>query len=235
MIFGSRSRGLCQLNKIGVYFTQEKQEAIFRGDTSGSVVNRHFVDVVQAFGMHLCGPGEAPTVVRLQARHLQKAWESLIQLTQTNQEKDKAQALMLHAHGFIILRLNKSSQLYFLKACKTIEKAKLRFLPEHEFPIEFSDQVREEASVLSQTIYLENYRYLALGGPAPVKTTGLEREFRSDLQVRNSRDFFTEGFETDLMVLASVPLSLRDMPFGHADSKYSVGQRCGPCYGPCWT
>ena len=200
MILGSRIRALCRLNRVGVHFTQEKQDAIFRGDTSNSVVNRFFVDVVQALGMHLCGPSEAPAMVRLQARHLQQTWESLIQLNQTNQERDKAQALVLVAHGFIIVRLNSTAQLYLWKACKIIEKAKLRFLPEYGPPAEFSDQVREETSILSQAIYLENYFYLALGGSAPVKTVGLEREFRFDLQVRIIRQPFAIGPETDLVV-----------------------------------
>jgi len=38
--------------------------------------------------------------------------------------------------------------------------------------------------VLSQTIYLGNYLYLALDGPGPVKTAKIEREFRQDFQVK---------------------------------------------------
>jgi len=133
-------------------------------------------------GMYLSAPEETPATVLLQARYLQRSWESLIQLTQTTQERDKVRALVIVAHSFIIVRLNAAAQLYFLKACKMIEKEKLRFLPEHGPPLEFSERVREEASILSQAIYLENYLYLTLGGPAPVKTVGLEREFRLDLQ-----------------------------------------------------
>ncbi|KAF9779633.1 hypothetical protein BJ322DRAFT_370638 [Thelephora terrestris] len=176
-----RLNALCRLNKLGLYFTKERQDAVLRGDTSNSVVHRHFVDGTQVMGMHFCGPGESPARVRLQAKYLQIAWESLIQLNGTNREREKVQALVLVAHGFVILRLSTSAQLYFLKACKIIEKAKLRFLPEHEPPAEFSEQVREEASVLSQVIYLENLLYLTLGGSAPAKTARIEREFRFDL------------------------------------------------------
>ena len=230
MIFGSRLKGLCQLNKLGVYLTQDKQEAILRGDT-GSLVIRNLVDGIQMMGMYLSAPEETPAMVLLQARYLQRSWESLIQLTQTSQERDKARALVIVAHGFIVLRLNAASQLYFLKACKIIEKEKFRFLPEHGPPLEFSERVREEASILSQAIYLENYMYLTMGGPAPAKTAGLEREFKLDLQVMAIHHFSPQHLKPIWWsVLASVPMPLRDMPFDHADPKYPVGQRRYPRY-----
>ena len=202
ILFDSRLKGLCELHRLGLYFTQEKQEAILRGDTSNSVVHSNFVDGALVMGMYFCAPEETPAMVRLQARYVQRAWESLIHLSQTNQERDKAQALVRVAHSSIILGLNAPAQLYFLKAYKIIEKAKLRFLPEYGLPPEFSDQVREEVSVLSQAIYLENFLYLALGGPAPIKTVGLEREFRFDLQVRTVF-FFVVGPEIDSLIWSS--------------------------------
>ena len=184
------------MGKLGLYLTQEKREAILRGDTSNSVINRYFVDNLQGMGMYLGGtPEQTPAMVRLQARYNQRAWESLIHLTQTNQERDKVQALMLVVHSSVILGFSAGAQLYLMKAYKIIEKEKLRFLPEHGLPAEFSEQVREEKSILSEAIYLENYFYLALDGPAPTKTMMIEREFMSDLQVRNIRDFFDVRFE----------------------------------------
>jgi hypothetical protein len=184
MIFGSRIKGLCQLHRLGLYFTRDKQDAILRGDTSDSVVHRNFVDGVQMMGMYLCAPEETPAMVRLQARYAQRGWESLIRLSQTNREREKAQALVRISHSAVILGFSAGAQLYLSKACKIIEKAKLRFLPEYGLPAEFSEQVREEACVLSQAIYLENYYYLTMGGSAPLKTARIEREFRLDLQVR---------------------------------------------------
>ena len=200
---GSRLRALCRLNKIGLYFTPEKQEAIFRGDASNSVINRHFVDGMQVMGMHFCAPEQTPSMVQLQARYVQSAWESLIQLNETNQEGSKAQALLLIAHSTLLLGLKTVTQLYLLKACKIIEKARLQFLPEYGPPAEFSDQIREEASVLSQAIYLENYLYLTLGGSAPAKTARIEREFRFDLQVRIICHFLAVELNTDLVVWSS--------------------------------
>jgi hypothetical protein len=200
MIFGSRLKALCQLNKLGLYFTPEKQEAILRGDTSDSVVHHHFVDGAHVMGMHLCAPAQTAAMVRLQARYSQMAWESIILLNQTNQERDKAQALILVVHAFLLLGMSAGAQLYLMKACKIIEKAKLQFLPESGIPVAYSERVREEASVLSQAIFLENYIHLALDELAPVKTARIEREFRSDLEVRTIRHFFAVGRETDLVV-----------------------------------
>jgi hypothetical protein len=202
MIFGSRLKALCQLNKLGLYFTQEKQEAILRGDTSNSVVHRYFVDSAHGMGMQSCAPEHTTNVVLLQARYIQRSWESLAQLTQTNHEKEKAQALVQVAHGFIIIGLTATAQLYFLKACKIIDKQNFRFLPEYGPPLEFSEQVREDASVLSQAIYLENFLYLTLGGAAPAKTARIEREFRLDLQV-GIIGHSTVVLETDLVFWSS--------------------------------
>ena len=203
------------MDKLGLYLIQEKREAILRGDTSNSVVNRHFVDGLQAMGMHLCGtPEQTPAMVRLEARYTQTAWESLIQLTQTNQERVKAQALVLVAHSFVILGLDAPAQLYLLKACKIIEREKLQFLPRCGRPAKFSEQVREEVSVLSQAIYLESYCHLALGGSAPTKTVRVEREFRFDLQVRNVHQFFDVGLETNFGILSS--------GCTHASSRYAL-------------
>ena len=200
---GSRLRALRRLNKLGLYFTQEKREAILHGDTSNSAVNRYFVDALQAIGMYLCeAPEQTPAMVRLQAKYSQRAWESLIHLKQTDQERAKVQALLLVAHSFIMLGFTAGAQLYFVKAYKIIEE-ELRFLPEYGPPAEFSEQVHEEASVLSEAIYLENYLYLALGGPAPVKTVRIEREFRFDLPVRTIRYLFAVGFEINLVVWPS--------------------------------
>jgi len=135
--------------------------------------------------MYLCGtPDEAPATVLLQARYAQMAWESLIRIYGTDEDRLKVQALILLVHAFVIMGLTTGAQLYLLKACKIIDKAKLQFLPAYGRPAGLSEQVREDASVLSQAIYLENYFYLTLGGSAPVMTARIENEFRLELQVR---------------------------------------------------
>ena len=184
-ILGSRLRALRRLNTLGLYFTRDKQEALLHGDLSNAVVDRHFVYGLQVIGVHFYGvPEGTPAVLHMQARNIQMVWETLLLLNKTNQERTKAQALVLAVHAFIIVGFKAASQLYLLKACNIIEDATLRFLPESGPPPQLSDQVREAVSVLSQAIYLENYLYLTVGGPVPVKTARIEREFRSDLQVR---------------------------------------------------
>ena len=126
-------------------------------------------------------------MVRLQARYAQAAWESLVKVCETNKHRLKIQSLVLLVHAFVIMGFTAVAQLYLLKMCKIIEKGKLRYLPTYGRPAELSEQVREDASVLSQAIYLENFFYLTLGGSAPVLTARIEREFRMDLQVRTIR------------------------------------------------
>ena len=186
LLSGSRLRAIRRLTKLGVYFASDKQEALVRGDKSGAVLHRHFSDGLQTMGLHFgVRPDETPAMVRLQARYVQEAWESFIDLSQSDQHRTKAQALVMITHSFVILGLTSAAQLYALRLCKVIEDSKLQFFPECGRPAELSEQVREEVSVLSQAIYLENYIYLALGASPPTKTKTIEREFRLELQVRN--------------------------------------------------
>ena len=173
------------MNRLGVYFGAEKQEALFRGDTSNDVVNRYFVFSFQAIGMHICGsPDESPVMVRLLARYTQKAWETLIEIHRTDDQRLAAQGVLFLTYSLIVMGFTSNAQFYLLKVCELIDKGNLRFLPVYGRPLELSEQVREDSAVLSQTIYLENYLYLALDGPGPVKTVKIEREFRLDFQVR---------------------------------------------------
>jgi len=176
------------MNKIGLYFGKEKQEAILRGDTSNTVVDEYFIHGFQAIGLHLSEtPEVTPGVVLLYARYAQMAWETLVRVCETDDERLKVQALVLLVHAFIIMRLPKTAQLYLLKVCEIINKAKLQFLPVYGRPTELSEQVREDVALLSQAMYLESYFYLTSGGSAPTMTARIEKEFRLDLQVRTIR------------------------------------------------
>ena len=173
------------MNKLGLYLGREKQEALLFGDTSNAVVNRYFVYGFQAIGMHLYGaPDDSLAMVRLQAEYCQRAWETLIEIYATGDQRLKVQGLLFFVHALVIMGFTASTQLYHLKLCEIINEANLQFLPIYGYPPKLSEQVREDAAVLSQAIYLENYIYLALGGPAPTMTARVEREFRLDLQVR---------------------------------------------------
>ena len=176
---------LCRGDKLGIYFGAEKQDAIFRGDTSNGVVDRYFVYGFQAIGTHFCDIlDESPAMVRLQAMYCQKAWETLAEIYGSDDQKLKVQGLVLLLHSLIIGGFPASAKFYLSKACGLIDAGNLRFLPIYGHPPELSDQVREDSAVLSQIIYVENYLYLVLDGPPPVKTAKIEREFRQDFQVR---------------------------------------------------
>ena len=73
---------------------------------------------------------------------------------------------------------------YLPKLYDLINNGDLWFLPVYGHPPELLDQVHEDAAVLLQAMYLENYLYLAFGGPALVGTARIEREFQQDFQVR---------------------------------------------------
>jgi len=173
------------MNRLGVYFGLEKKEALFRGDTSNAVVDRYFVYSFQAIGIHLCGAlDESPAMARLLAIYGQKAWETLIEIHKTNNLRLSAQGLLFFVYSLIVMGFPSNAQFYLLKVCELIDKGNLQFLPVYGRPPELSEQVREDAAVLSQAIYIENYLYLALDGPGPVKTAKIEQEFRQDFQVR---------------------------------------------------
>jgi len=173
------------MNKLGLYLGLKKQEALLRGDTSNAVVNRYFIYAFQAIGTHLCGaPGESPAMVKLQARYMQRAWETLIEIYKTDDQKLKAQGVLFFVYSLVIMGFMAGAPLYLWKMCKLIDNANIRFLPVYGRPAELSEQIREDVAVLSQTIYMENYLHLAFDGSAPVMTARIEREFRTDLQVR---------------------------------------------------
>ena len=173
------------MNRLGVYFGPEKQDALYRGDTSNAVVNRYFVYGFWLAGAYLCGVlDESPTMARLLARYLQKAWEALINIYRGNDQRLAAQGLLVFLHSLIVVAPPSNVRFYLPKLYELVDNGNLRFLPVYGRPPELSDQVREDAAVLSQAIYLENYFYLALDGPAPTRTTQIEREFRQDFQVR---------------------------------------------------
>ena len=164
------------MNKLGIYLEPEKQDGLYRGDTSNTVVDRYLVYAFRAVGTHLCEALDgSPATVRLLARYTQKAWEALIEVYR---------GLLLFLHSLIVVGFHSRVLFYLQKLYELIHNGNLRFLPVYGRPPELSEQVREDAAVLSQAIYLENYLYLASGGPAPVRTARIEREFRQDLQVR---------------------------------------------------
>ena len=201
--FVSRLRSLCRITKLGLYFRQEKLEALLDGDMSNTVVDRHFVYAFQATGMNIYGAvEETPAMVQLQARYIQMCWESFIEIHGTNNHMLEAQGLVLLVHGVIMVGLTATAQQYHSKLCQIIDKGKLQFLPAYGRPVGLSEQVREDVAVLSQAIYLDNYFYLTRSG-SRLMTERLEEEFLLDLEVRIIRCFFVVGFEVNSVIWSS--------------------------------
>jgi hypothetical protein len=187
---------LCRLNGLGIRFTPEKQDALLRGDTSGAVIHPFFIIGAQSLGMYFCeGMDNSHVMIRLQARYLRLSSELFADILGGHDWELKAQAMLWVIFGSIILRLSEAPHLYTRQGCEAINTAGLRFIPSYGRPPEFSDQLHEKLSVLSQTIYYENFLFLTCGGAEPRMTARIEEEFRHQLQVRpTSSDYLHRVF-----------------------------------------
>ena len=177
---------LLHYRKLGIHFTQEKQEAILRGDTSNTVVNPLFVYQASSYGMHLSQSFmQSPSAPEFQARYSELVWEELAKMRRGNNNELKAQAMLSISACCVIFRWMDIASQYLHKACRVINTASVRFIPTCGQPPPYSEEIRERSAILSQVIYFENYLFLACGGPQPGLTARIEREFRYELQVGN--------------------------------------------------
>ena len=175
-----------QYRKLGIHFTQEKQEAILEGDVSGTVVHPLFVHQACSFGMHFYQSFiQTPGAPHLQARHSQSVWEGLAKILKGNNNVLKAQAVLSISTCCLIFRWIDYAHQYLHKACRLINMANLQFIPTCGQPPAYSEEICERSAILSQAIYFENYLFLTCGGAEPKSTARIEREFRCDLQVGN--------------------------------------------------
>ena len=137
------------------------------------------------------------TMVTLHARYVQKALEYLMEvLKETTRRKNwdlQAQIALWITMGSVVLRLREVTTLYVKKSCDAVNLGGLRFIPTYGRPPEFSEDLREKLSVLSQIIYFENFLFLTCNGAQPRMTERIEWEFRHDLQVRSVIPSFIES------------------------------------------
>lgn len=135
--------------------------------------------------MHFCeGMDNSPTMVHLQARHMQATLESLADIFKGQDWELRAEIALWVIAGSIVLSADALSLLYVQRGCEAIEAARLQFIPTYGRPPEFSEALHEKLSVLSQIIYFENFLFLTCGGAEPTMTTEIEMEFRHRLQVQ---------------------------------------------------
>jgi len=173
------------LNKLGIRFSSDKQQALLRGDTSGTVINPFFVCSAQSLGMFFCeGMDNLPPMIHLQARYMQMTLESLVDVFRGHDWELRVQVALWVAAGSIFLSVDNFTFLYIRRCCEAIDAARLQFIPTYGRPPEFSEDLHEKLSVLTQVIYFENFLFLTCGGEEPTMTTKIEKEFRHQLQVR---------------------------------------------------
>ena len=180
----SRHAALLRSRLFGIYLPGPKQDAVLRGDLSGTVVHPWFVYAMAGLGTHFCtSAGLSPGMIQRRERNVQRALEQLAEITRGGNADLAVQvlvslvALTLHARWF------KPSRQCLTKACIILHAANLRFIPAIRSPPGPSEDVRERAVVLSQIIYFESYMFLAVDGTEPKLATRIENEFRHELQV----------------------------------------------------
>ena len=172
------------MNKLGIRLTPEKQQAVLRGDTSGTVIHPFFIFCAQALGMYFCeGMDDSLSMIRLQARYLQMSFESLAEIFKGPYWDLKVQVALWIITGSITLTADNFIFSYMQKSCEVINAAGLRFIPAHGRPPEFSEDLHERLSVLSQVIYFENFLFLTCGRAEPTMAARIENEFRYQLPV----------------------------------------------------
>jgi len=182
----SRLKVLSRLNKLGIRFTSEKQHAMLRGDTSGAIIHPFFVYAAQALGMYFCeGVGDSPAMVRLRAKNVQMCSESIVGIFKSHDWVPKMQMAIWIIAGSVILRLGDSTRCYVQKCRESINTTELQFVPTYGRPPEFSEDLHEKLSALTQIIYFENFLFLTCGGVEPTTTARIEKEFRDQLPVRH--------------------------------------------------
>jgi hypothetical protein len=158
------------------------------GDTSGTVLHPFFIHAAHSLGMHFCeGIGDSFTMVSLQARYVQEALEQLTELFEETARRRnwelRALVTLWITIGSVVMRLREVTCLYIKKACDAVNRGGLRFIPTYGRPPEFSEDLREKLSILSQIIYFENFVFLAYNGARPTMTARIEWEFRHNLPV----------------------------------------------------
>ena len=126
----------------------------------------------------------SPAITRLQAKYTRTISELYAEVSRGHDWELRAQVALWNTAGSIVLRLADTIPVCIRLSCEAVDEAKLQFVPTYGKPPEFSEELQEKISVLSQIIYFENFLFLACGGPEPTMTARIEMEFRHRLQVR---------------------------------------------------
>ena len=133
--------------------------------------------------MHLhANVTDSQEMVLLHAKHGQLAWEQVAEISKGNDAKLKAQVYLFNAAASLYGRWFEFSRHCLTRACIAINAAKHQFIPTAGRPPVLTEDVLERLAILSQSIYFENYLFLAIDGIEPKMTARIEKEFRHQLQ-----------------------------------------------------
>ena len=200
---------------------------MLRGDTSGTIIDPFFVHAAQSLGMYFCeGLENSSAMVRLQARYIQATLESLADIFKGHDWELRAQAALWVTAVSIILPTDILTFMYIQKSCEAVNTGELQFIPTYGRPPDFSEELHDKLSVLSQIIYFENFLFLTCGGAEPTMTARIEKEFRHQLQVRRA---ILSSFESRAQhfLIGSLPGIVQHLSVDHAHANYFAGQGHG--------
>ena len=178
-------------------------------------------------GMYFCeGMDDSPAMVRLHAKHTEMSFKVLVDIFKIRDWELMARATVWIMAGFVLLRLGDGTRAYIRKCCEALNTEKLQFIPTCGQPPEFSEDLHEKFSVLSQIIYFENFLFLVCGGAKPTMTAGIENEFRHQLRVRPAISLSFRS-RVHRPPVESVSGTVQDLSVDHAHANNFAGQRRG--------
>lgn len=163
-------------------------------------------------------------MVRLRARHAQRAFEQVAEISMGSDSSLKVHVFLCLVATSLRGGWFEFARQYLTKTRSVLKAANLRFVPATGRPPGLTEDVRERIAVLSQIIYWEAYLFLVVNGTEPKMPAGIEKEFRHELQVRARFLILCEG--TDVEGTANVSASVRDLSVDHADTGNPVCQGC---------
>ena len=198
---------------------------MLRGDTSGAIIHPFFIPAAHSLGMHFCeGVENSPAMVKIYAKYVQKSLEFLTEILVMREWELQAQVALWITMGSIVMRLNYVTPGYIKKGCEAISLGGLCFVPTYERPPDFSDELHEKLTVLSQIIYFENFLFLTRGGAHPTMTARIENEFRRKLKVWPAiRPTFISHIH--FFFVGNISGVVQDLSVDHAHTSHFAGQR----------
>ena len=117
--------------------TPEKKQALLRGDI---IIHPFFVYAARVLGIYFYdGIDDSPTIIRLQAKHLQTAFERLAEIFKEPQSAGGALG-----HCWVNCRVGNFAPQHMRRGCEAINTAGLRYIPTYEQSPEFSDPLARD-------------------------------------------------------------------------------------------